>query len=87
MDQLVLKYANNAIDAEELSASLRALNNFPSIEQSVLTAQVIASKLDASKIAYVQGKEAPDVYTRLSLWRQVIDLDAINLCCDSTAYF
>lgn len=78
IDQLILRYANNSIGAEELAASLRALNNFPSVEQSLLTAQVVASKLEASKNAYVQGKEAEDGYTRLNLWRQVIDLDTVN---------
>lgn len=78
IDQLILKYANNTITAEELSAALRALNNFPSMEQNLLTAQVAASKLEASKNAYVEGKESTDTYTRLSLWRQVIDLDNVN---------
>lgn len=78
VDQLILKYADNSITAEELSAALRALNNFPSIEQNLLTAQVAASKLEASKNAYVEGKESTDTYTRLNLWRQVIDLDNVN---------
>lgn len=78
IDQLILKYADNTISAEELSASLRALSNFPSMEQSLLTAQVVAAKLESSKNAYVQGKEAGDSYTRLNLWRQVIDLDSVN---------
>ena len=78
IDQLILKYADNSITAEELSAALRALNNFPSMEQNLLTAQVAASKLEASKNAYVEGKESTDTYTRLNLWRQVIDLDNVN---------
>lgn len=78
VDFLVLRYADNTLSAEELSASLRALSNFPSIKQSLLTAQVMAAKLEASKNAYVQGKEAQDTYTRLNLWRQVIDLDIVN---------
>lgn len=78
IDQLILKYADNTITAEELSAALRALNNFPSMEQNLLTAQVAASKLEASKNAYVEGKESADTYTRLNLWRQVIDLDNVN---------
>lgn len=78
IDQLILKYADNSITAEELAASLRALNNFPSMEQNLLTAQVAASKLEASKNAYVEGKESSDTYTRLNIWRQVIDLDNVN---------
>lgn len=78
IDQLILKYADNTITAEELSAALRVLSNFPTMEQNLLTAQVAASKLEASKNAYVEGKESTDTYTRLNLWRQVVDLDNVN---------
>lgn len=78
VDGLVLRYANNEISAEELSASLKALSNFRSIAQELEIAKLTASKLEESKNAYVTGKEAEDIYDRLFSWRQVVQLDAVN---------
>lgn len=78
VDGLVLKYANNEISAEELSASLSALSNFRNIAQELEIAKLTASKLEESKNAYVTGKEAEDIYDRLFSWRQVVQLDAVN---------
>lgn len=78
LDSLVIKYANNELSAEELSASIQSLANFPSLEQNLEIAKLTAAKLEASKNAYVQGKECEDVFGKLDLWRQVVDLDSVN---------
>lgn len=78
LDRLVIKYANNELSAEELSASMQSLANFPSLEQNLEIAKLTAAKLEASKNAYVQGKECEDVFGKLDLWRQVVDLDSVN---------
>ena len=78
MDRLVLRYANNEISAGELSASLKALSNFPSISQELEIAKLHASKLEESKNAYVTGRETTDIYERLDVWRQVMQLDTVN---------
>ena len=78
VDRLVLRYANNEISAGELSASLKALSNFSSISQELEIAKLHASKLEESKNAYVAGKETTDIYERLDVWRQVMQLDTVN---------
>lgn len=78
VDRLVLRYANNEISAGELSASLKALSNFPSISQELEIAKLHASKLEESKNAYVTGRETTDIYERLDVWRQVMQLDTVN---------
>jgi len=78
VDGLVLRYARNEISAEELSASLKALSNFSSLSQEIEIAKLTASKLEESKNAYVIGKETTDIYERLNIWRQVVQLDTVN---------
>lgn len=78
LDTLVLGYANNALSAEELSAAMGALGNFPSMQQNIEVARLTASKLETSKNAYVHGKEAEDVFAKLDFWRQVLELDSVN---------
>lgn len=78
LDSLVLSYARNEISAEELGASITALSQFPGITQNISVAKLTATKLEESKNAYVRGKNTSDVFTRLSNWQQVIDLDEVN---------
>lgn len=78
LDALVIQYANDDISAEELSAAMRALSNFPSLQHDLELARLTAAKLELSKNAYVQGKSESDPYVKLDLWRAVLDLDAAN---------
>lgn len=78
LDALVLAYARNEISAEELGASITALSQFPGINQEISVAKLTATKLEESKNSYVRGKNSSDVFTRLSNWQQVIDLDEVN---------
>lgn len=78
IDKLVLDYAKNRISAEELNASLSALDSFKSVSNEVSAARVTAGKLEESKNSYVYGKNTPDIYTRLSNWQNVIELDEVN---------
>lgn len=78
LDSLILKYANNEIGAEELSASMQAISNFIAMQQNLEIARLTAAKLESSKNAYVEGKESEDLFTQLDLWRQVLTLDTVN---------
>lgn len=78
IDQLVVDYGNNRLSAEELRAALNALAAFPTTKPQLDRALLTASKLEDSKNAYVLGQDAKDIFTKLSYWKQVIDLDGVN---------
>lgn len=78
LDGLLIAYAKNQLQAVDVLAAFRALSSFIPIQQELEVAQITASKLEASKNAYVEGRGSADVYTRLKHWMQVMPLDSVN---------
>jgi len=78
LDKLVDDYADNNLGAGELEGALMGLSNFESVDKELEMAKITASKLEASKNAFVEGQEEEDAFRKLLAWQNVIELDRVN---------